>query len=165
MGRLVVAHTAAAQNPSCSTINAINAFHGSDDIGNAVCAAIMGIGGRHAPVVEIYDTIVSDNPAELVSSIIATGGKVPGFGNSFETEPGELWVAVRNQLAVVSPMVAERVMLLTEAVHFHGLKIFPNPGCYTAACAIALGMPRVVAPLLFIESRLWAWAEICTRTK
>lgn len=112
----------------------------------------MTLGDLHAPVTQCYEFLVSDT--------YPPDGKVPGWGNSFiKGRPDPAWEVVDVILCASFPSIYARIKAITQWLHDKGKPIYPNPGCYTAACAIGIGMPSRIASYLFIASRLEKWTE------
>jgi citrate synthase len=152
------AHTKSAQRDSLSTMAVKLSMAGSDDFTKALPAALMTLGGAHAPVREIYEF--------LLRGLDFLPYPVPGWHTSFAKadHPGSMdpdWKAVDVHLRMMNHPLMEKVDTVTKRLHSMGKLIFPNPGCYTAAAAITLGIPPNMASYLFIIGRLDAWARMC----
>jgi citrate synthase len=168
MWALARAHQASAFRENASTVAVANAAHASLDVGKAIAAGIMTLGGRHAPLEQTIQLL--SVPASLLEDqvirILADGEKVPGWGGSFQKDkPDPLWDAVASRLAAQVPDkgVVEKISLVTRLLHAQGIIIHPNPSAYTAAASILLDLPPKLAVYLFIAARLPAWAEIALR--
>ncbi len=152
---LFKAHALSAQRENASSYAVLNAYSGSGDYAQAIAAALMTLGGNHAPLAETHDFLSWQYPERFL------GGVIPGWGNSFvKGEEDEIWDEVKAILVENWPIIAHKLQAVTDALHARGKIIFPNPSAYTAACALALGCPREVLPFLFIASRLPAWSTI-----
>lgn len=148
------------QNPSAVAITC--AAQGSQDLYKSVAAGLMTFGGPHGPIPETYDILISKEfPSEIVSRYVTLHKKVPGWGMSFVRDRIDpIWMPVSEALQRDWPDVHARIDQFTEALHAHGKMVYPNPSAFTAAAAIAVKMPRSLSPLLLIEGRVEAWAEL-----
>lgn len=154
------AHAIAAQRNNASTASLLNAAHGSGDYTKAIAAALMTLGGRHAPIEATMRVLTAAEPEKYVADLLGQGRMVPGWGNSFvKGKPDPDWTEVAHLLARGCPKLLGVIGLVTRTLHEAepAKKVFPNPSCYTAAVALALDIPGVIAPWLFISSRLEAW--------
>lgn len=153
---LYTAHQKSTFRNNISTNVAINSAVGSGGYCNGIAAAILTLGGVHAPLLQ---------GIEFLNGIVETplkslpGGKVPGWGNSFikgEKDPD--WLEVDAKIKELHPQLYSRIEGVTNMLHKAGKEIYPNPGCYTAATAIILRMPAPIAPFLFVSARLEPWS-------
>jgi citrate synthase len=155
---LMQAHHNSVFRPNASTNVVQVAAAGSGDLSKALSAAISTIGGLHAPLYQTALFLLQEKPEEMVEKILAAEAKVPGWGNSFvRGEKDPLWAEVEQVLAVVSPSLVEKLEKVTEALHKHGKKLYPNPSAYSAAAGIALGLRPALLPFVFISGRLAGW--------
>lgn len=138
---------------------------GSGDYVKSICAALMTIGGKHAPLAQTYDLLTVHDPAGYASKLLDTGKRVPGWGNSFVRGTHDpIWASVASYLQGNEPGLLARINSVTEVLHARGKLVFPNPSCYTAAAGIVLQIPRDVLAFLFIQGRLPEWtAEFVRR--
>jgi citrate synthase len=161
LGLLRKAHRESSFRPNPSSVAVANAVHGSGDIGKAIAAAILTVGGRHAPLEQTYYFLEHEYIAGQVRSLLEANQKVPGWGGSFQKDGVDpLWVGVYDFLREWYPQIATKLDLVTIELHKQGKIIYPNPSAFTAAVAIALQVPAKLAVYLFISARLDAWAEI-----
>jgi citrate synthase len=110
----------------------------------------------HGPIEEAY-ALISNPGMDRV-------GLLPGWGNSFikgQIDPE--FLRVDQTIEATAPRIHSRLREVTDQLHSRGKRIFPNPGAYTAAVALILGMPSHVAPMLFVQARLEAWTELFHR--
>jgi len=158
---LFAAHTKAACRENCSTVAVLNSWTGAGSYTAAIASALLTLGGAHAPVAEIMRFLGQKDPEDRALFRLATGDKVPGWGSDFvKGKPDPDWAEVDAALEKVAPGLNESIRAVTTVLHEHGKVIFPNPGAYTAATALALGIPESVAPWLFVQGRLGAWTKI-----
>lgn len=154
---VMAAHDASARRDNISTIALCQAAAGSGSLTSALAAALCSIGGVHAPIAECLWMLKFG----VVEDFISRGLKVPGFGNSFiKGAPDKDWSDVDRILKHRYQSVHKRICDITSELHRAGKLIFPNPGCYTAATAIALKLPDEIAPWLFVSGRINAWTEM-----
>lgn len=155
------AHDASTQRRNVSSDAVAFASIGSGDYTKAISAALACIGGLHAPVIQAMALLDSPMSYLIARQIVADGKKVPGFGNSFYRGiPDELWIGVSEALRLNAPDLHDKIERITTELHSLGKKIYPNPGCFTAATAIVLGIPAPVAPWIFVAGRLTGWTKI-----
>lgn len=147
---LRVANYNAAMRPNPSSQAVAMCAQSGVTFAQAVASACSTLGGHHAPIEKIYDT--------LEQLPILPQGRIPGWGSSFEKgRPDPLYDLVDGILAEANEELHKDISDVTSSLCG---KAFPNPGCYTAAVAITLGMPRSIAAYLFLSPRLDAWATI-----
>lgn len=168
MWAVASAHHASAFRENPSSIAVIVAADASLDLGKAIAAGIMTLGGRHAPLEQTIEllSLPASRLEEKVLRILADNQKVPGWGGSFQKDkPDPLWEVVAARLAAQVPDqgLAEKMDLITRLLHSSGFNIHPNPSAYTAAAAILLKMPPKLAVYFLIAARLPAWAELALR--
>jgi citrate synthase len=119
------------------------------------------MGGAHAPIDATARLLSADDPSAAARSILASGGRVPGWGNSFvRGEPDPAWKRAEDALRSVSPEMGDRLDRVTETMASAGTSLYPNPSAYTAAAGLVLGIPRHLIGWLFVQGRLAAWAQI-----
>lgn len=137
---------------NASTVAFQIAAGATGSLSKGITAGLSTIGGKHAPIEDIYNFLQSNEP-EL--------GIVPGWGSSFcKGAPDPAFDEVQYRLRGVDNFLVEKIELITEWLDGRGKKIFPNPGCWTAAVAIAIDMPANIAPVLFILPRIEAWTML-----
>jgi citrate synthase len=151
------AHDASARRDNISTVNLKNAAIGSGRYTNALVAALSSIGGPHGPVLEAMGFIDGGR----VDEYLDFGFKIPGWGNSFvKGQPDPIWSDVDSLLNEHWKAMHSRLEAVTKELHGAGKNVFPNPGGYTAAAALILGLPAEIASWLFVAGRLNAWSEM-----
>lgn len=161
-----VAHQKSAFRNNASSMAVVNASVASGDLSKAIVAGIMHLGEKHAPLEQTYRFLCLEHPEKNVNWALEVKENVPGWGNSFvKGDYDPLWVGVHEILHKNFPEIAWKLNRVTEELHSHGKKIFPNPSAYTAAAAIVLGLPPKVAVYLFIRARLDAWAHLATNAQ
>ncbi len=147
---LFKAHEESSFRNNVSSVVLQQVAGGSGSYTNGIAAAILSLGGVHAPLEDIHEV--------LTDEVLPTAGIVPGWGNSFiKGVPDSAWAEVGAQISVMAPNLALRITSITDALYARGKLVFPNPGCYTAAVAIILGIPKQIAAYLFISARLSPW--------
>lgn len=161
---LLSAHYRSAFRSNSSSLVVAQAAAASGDLAKAIAAGILATGGRHAPLEETYEFLSLDDPASLVPGMLGANKKVPGWGGTFQKdEPDPIWKEVSFALAATCPVINAKIEAVTSELHEEGKQIYPNPSAYTAATAIALGLPAKLVPFLFIEARLSAWTQIAAK--
>ena len=139
---------------------------GSGDYLKSICAALMTLGGVHAPLLATYDLLSSLHIVEDVEMMMSEGKRVPGWGNAFvKGSQDPIWQPVHNLLCDINPELVNQIDAVTSYLHRLGKKIFPNPSCYTAATAILIEMPRDITPSLLLNGRLPAWTDEFVRIR
>jgi citrate synthase len=159
---VLAAHGATVARPEglpCSTVMVLNAWHGSRNYAQAIAAGLMSLGEVHGPVPAAYGFLKLR--AETRAARIASGKPIPGWGNDFvKGAPDPAWDAVEGLLVEGWPALATVLAETTEALQAAGKRIWPNAAGYTAAAAIAVGLPRAVCPWLFVAGRLANWSAL-----
>jgi len=161
LGLLFQAHYQSVFRPNVSTEAVKGAALGSGDYTKSIAAALMTLGSLHAPVVQAVSLLSTDFPARIAHSILDAGQKIPGWGSSFHRgEIDPIWKPLEAWLAVNHAEMSAKLETVSLILEGRGKKIRPNPGAYTAATAIILGMPAKLAPWLFVQGRLAGWSEL-----
>lgn len=152
LGALYHAHAQCVFRDNCSTMALQQAAFGSRDIVKSYIAALSTIGESHGPIIEAYKVLTGER---------TNGDRVAGFGNSFiKGEPDAAFAKVHELLKDQAPHLVDRIEKIQENLLLSGKNLFPNPACYTAAVALALGMPAIVAPSLFVQARIEPWTVL-----
>ena len=160
---LFTAHMTVAMRGNAAAICFDLSSQASGSLVNGVISALASFGVHHGPVCETYDILTSADKEGDVARIVGSGGKVPGWGNSFaKGKPDEAFLPVEELLRTEFPEVWSNVETIQKLIN---KPILPNPSCYTAASAMALGMPRDVCPVLLILPRIFAWSDYYCSTK
>lgn len=158
LAALFEAHHKVCFRDNISSATIVNAMTGSGSYVQAVAAAILTLGGLHAPIVQTMRLLELYDPASEASAMLKRGQLVPGWGGSFQKDgPDPVWQPVEALLPV--PM-RQKLDSVTQALHAAGKRIYPNPSAYTAATAILLDIPEQLATSLLIRGRLSGWTEI-----
>ena len=153
------AHAASALRGNLSHQALALAAQGSGDYTKAIAAALMTLGGLHAPLLQTYDFLTGD-PAHEVELLLATQQRVPGWGNAFvRGMPDPIWHELDGLIREQAPEWGLTLDAVTEQLHALGKRIYPNPSCYTVVAGILLGVPKVALPYLFLNGRLSAWTN------
>lgn len=156
---LMRAHHMSAQRANISSATVVNTAVGSGNYANALAAAILTIGGKHAPLEASMRLLDSAEPLYEAESMIDCGERIPGWGNSFvKGAKDEIWLEVDEMLEATQ--YAEIIGDITSVLHSKKKLIYPNPSIYTAACALQLQAPACIAPYFFIYGRLVAWSHL-----
>ncbi|HET9396034.1 MAG TPA: hypothetical protein VFO36_08255, partial [Nitrospiraceae bacterium] len=87
------AHAKSVLRDNISSNVVLNVAMGSGQMTNAIAAAIMSIGGVHAPLAATISALTTDASTEAWQAAIADGMRVPGWGNSF-CKVDALWTDV-----------------------------------------------------------------------
>lgn len=162
---LFKAHHESAFRENPSTVSAVNGAMGSGALTGAIIGALSTLGGKHAPIIDVMSLLWSDatiHPlCKYVESHVKTGTKLPGWGGSFQGKSEDpIWQPVAKLIAEQAPHLAKEMDDVTKEFHRLGKIIYPNPSAYTACVALIVGMPRELAPFLFIAGRLCGWTQI-----
>lgn len=159
--RLYEAHAKCVWRDNCSTMALQQAGGGSRSLPNALIAALASMGELHGPVEAAYDVLAEPVPVSSGASQIKHMYRVAGWGNSFiRGRIDDAFLAVDQTIEAHFPCTHGKLKDITALLHSKGKQVFPNPGAYTAATALILGMPRHLAPMLFIQARTEAWSEL-----
>ena len=158
---LAEAHEASTGRDNLSSHAVALAAAGSGSYTCAISAALLTLGGPHGPIAQTHGLLASAMPGVHASAMLRSRQRVPGWGNGFvKGRPDPLWRGVDAHLALYFPAIHATIHTVTQTLHAAGIPIFPNPACYTAAAAIATGLPGPLAAYLFVSSRLPAWSKI-----
>lgn len=158
---LDAAHDASARRQNMSSVAVVNAAKGSGSYTCSIAAAMMTLGGTHGPLEATQRFLESNLAADHSDEILRSGRRVPGWGNGFiKGAEDPAWLPVREALRDLRPDLVEKIDAVTARLHACGKDIYPNPSAYTAACAIALGIPSRVCAFLFVSARLRAWTDL-----
>lgn len=162
-----------AGNISSST--AMIVYDGSRNPIQALSAAILSIGGKHAPVTQCRNLIAAwdrDNNSvrNELTAIIQSGNKVPGLGNSFfkdSIDPSfqavyECYVQHAGKDNPIDRIVGACNYVLSE-VKGKEVKLYPNAALITAAVSQYLNMPIFYEISIFIEARMPVWLNMMSR--
>lgn len=163
---LYVAHSACVFRPNCSTTACQQAAGGSRSLPQSIIAALACLGEMHGPIEAAYDYIRPQREGFTLAMLGGDkNGKIPGWGNSFvKGRIDDAFLPVDQTLEANFPRNHSRIREITGLLHANGKHVFPNPACYTAAVALILGMPKHLAPMLFIQARLEAWCSVFHHT-
>jgi hypothetical protein len=154
----LTAHAQSVNRANISSIVIKEAARGSGDYTKALGAGLLTMGWIHAPLMATWGVL---NGKVMVKEVLDAGGKVPGWGSSFENSE---WHPVIDLLRSEFPVVWGVIENVTMQINAAGKPVDPNPSCYTAAVGIALGMPPIVLPWLFIQGRLASWTMLFMNT-
>lgn len=154
MRLVVAAHQQSAVNNACvSSCAAVNGMAGSGDFSKACAGALLSIGGKHAPLQQVREMIVSN-------SGLRPSDKIPGFGNSFFPDGDPAWELVEKH-------VRDKFPDLSSFVNYWQTKvpagIRPNAAMWTALACEAAGIPEGYESLIFLLARAPAWAALCMK--
>lgn len=160
---LYKAHSDCVFRSNCSTLALQQAAGGSRSLTQSLIAALACLGEMHGPIEEAYDLLNWTGEHDIPT--IYGKEKFPGWGNSFvKGHIDDAFLLVDQILEANFPRMHSRLREITDALHARGKKVFPNPAAYTAATALLLGMPRHLAPMLFVQGRLEAWSAVFNST-
>jgi len=164
MAALYGAHGQCVFRPNCSTTACSQAAGGSRSLSQSIIAALACLGEMHGPIEEAY-AFLQSGVGLPIEFRLGTTQKVPGWGNSFvKSRIDDAFLPVDQCLEAHFPRTHSRIREITDALHQRGKHIYPNPACYTASTALILGMPKHLAPLLFIQARIEPWASVFHHT-
>lgn len=153
------AHAGCVHRDNISTAVVRNVAAGSLNYTNAVAAALMSIGGTHAPLQPTIAFLSEDR--DVIMRAIELGQTIPGWGSSFEKEGIDpIWKPVDEAIKQGFPEMGQRIEEITLEMHNHGKEIYPNAACFTAATAILVELPAPIAGWLFVQGRISEWAKI-----
>jgi citrate synthase len=157
LNALYDSHQECTYRKNCSTQALTASATGSQCLTQSIAAALMTIGKVHGPVEETYNFLQRG-----VSNDTLLPPRVPGFGNGFiKGKPDPGLKSVHDFLTEHYPnYVVLLSQIQTRLVAERGKTLFPNPAAYTAIVALIVGMPAHLSPLLFMRSRLEAWAHL-----
>lgn len=138
------------------------AASGSGNFYQAIAMATLTLGGQHAPLLDVYAMLDSENPALEARKRLVAGKRVPGWGNAFHKDCIDpAWDGVVSMLE--KQPVWERVTAIQEVLDSYNKKLFPNPGCLSACIAITVGLPKHLAPWVGVMGRMTGWAQLFAR--
>lgn len=154
------AHVTSVHRDNISTAVVRNVAAGSFNFTNAVAAALLSVGGQHAPLIGAWEALLS--PVENLKQHIELGGIVPGWGSSFQKEGIDpVWQSLSDHIATqFHEQIGRKIEEVTLALHEQGKQIYPNIACLTAATGIILKMPPQLVGWFFIQGRLAEWGKV-----
>lgn len=157
------AHAQSVHRDNISTVTLKNAAIGSMNYTTSLCAALSTLGGTHAPILQSVMALIE--PMENIKRVIEMGGKIPGWGSSFEKEGIDpIWAPLADLLAKEFPEMHGKIEEITQELQRHGKMLWPNPSIHTAATGIVLRIPGPIIPWLFVHGRLLSWTAIFYNT-
>lgn len=160
MDAVLKAHHESALRGNCSHHALGLAAFGSGDYFKAMAAALLTLGGLHAPLFATYDLLSAPDALERVKRALAEHRRVPGWGNHFAKDAIDpVWADCGMLLELGWPQLARTIQDITDTLHVAGKRIYPNPSCYTAAAALALEIPRNEIGAILVRGRLAAWTS------
>ncbi len=152
--------TAAFVNANTSTVAAVNSYFGSQSISQAICSAILATGKVHGPVTDARMLLDSPHPALYATTLLESGLKVPGFGNSFfKDRQDPAWLPVEFAVRYEFDSAHEKINVVSEVLRNHGKASIPNAAMWTAVAASECGFPVGTEPSIFIVSRIGSWVS------
>lgn len=159
----LAAHHRSALRANVSTVALQNAALGSNNYVQSIVAALVTLGGAHAPILNTirFLRLPERERKESVEQHVVNGWRVPGWGNSFvQGRPDPIWERVQQLLEKTWPDIWEAISKTTEWLHKLNKQVWPNPSAYTAAAAMALNIPEHLAEYLFVVGRISAWTAL-----
>jgi hypothetical protein len=162
--KIIEMHYKCAQreNASTSIIKAMAQL--SKPFNDAVAAALLSMGGKHAPVREAQICFTSWRMARDMKDEMAFPPVVPGFGSAwFKKQRDPDVETFLNELFNHKDFqhLADDLDVYTNLVRkFTGKDIYPNAAMATSVANIALKRPPELAVGLVIQGRISAWEEI-----
>ena len=172
--KLSDAHARAAfeNKGNVSTTAALIAYDGSRSIAQSIAAAILTIGGKHAPVIICRNLVAgweahNDQARMQLEGMIRSGSLIPGLGNSFfkdSIDPSfqdvyDSYVKLAGPDNAIDRIVSASNHILSE-LKGKEVKLYPNAALITAAIAHHLNMPPFYEIQIFIESRMPVWLRM-----
>jgi len=124
-----------------------------------VGSALLTLGGFHAPIPQTYQFLVSEGDIKSsIEEILDSGGRVPGWGSSFERGHPDPVFETLDRMLVPYPLHS-RIQYVTGFFSGSGHSIFPNASCYTSAVCIVRGLTATFGQYLFLNGRINAWTS------
>jgi citrate synthase len=158
---LMRAHHQSCFRDNASSAAVANAAAGSGDLAKAIAAGLMSLGAKHAPLEATVRFLSLDHPEEAVSTYLAKGQRVPGWGGTFQKDRLDpIWIPVEEVLRAGWSEFAAKLDDVTSALHYHDKHVFPNPSAYTACAALIMGITPKMAVAIFIRGRISGWCEV-----
>lgn len=158
---LTDAHAKCCERQNVSSATLIHALHGSQFVPQAIAAAILTFGDRHAPVHKIIQLLAAEKFEEIVKTNIEAGAMIPGWGSEFvKGEPDPIFTELDRYLEAnatkTHSVIHEITRIIREA---KDVDLYPNAGAYTAAVGLELGYSPGDIHFLLLECRLPAWRK------
>ena len=160
LGSLFEAHAQCVSRNNISSYVLKAVAVGSSRYENSIAAALLSIGGVHAPLQNAFRLINDPHAVDLARVMVVQGERVPGWGNSFVKGPDAVWEDTRFRLQQLNPTLLQRIIEVSDVLNHYGKMIHPNAAAYSAAVAITLEIPVHITPWLFIRGRLDAWTKL-----
>lgn len=163
-------HQQACQRDNSSTLILESAFESNaSDLIKAITAALMTIGGKHAPIKYTYMLfkklpliLADENHEENLKEMLDQYEIIPGFGNSFHKDTPDPMLAELDMLLVKSFPEWDTIIKAVQVYlsKHRGLKLYPNLATYTAIYAILNSKGISFCEKILIESRIPVWINI-----
>lgn len=152
---LMDSHRSAAQNnPNASKTAAVQAWHGSGNYVQGVCAGLLTTGAKHAPL-RAARAVFRSTPLQI--EVRANRGEiVPGFGNSFYKDMIDpSFQPVMDELMKFPG--GRKVTELRDAMWRAKRQVWPNAALLTAAVCDTIKCPDGIEEFFFLTARLPVW--------
>jgi citrate synthase len=155
----LMAHGQCTHRDNISTVILRNAAEGSMNYEKSIAAAVLSIGGVHAPLPQTMEIL--SMPLPHIVSMIENGMFLPGWGSSFEKSGIDpIWQPVHEHIDRYFHDRYVKIGDITDLLHARDKMIYPNAACLTAATALILEIPAAISPWLFVHGRLVEWTRI-----
>jgi len=112
----------------------------------------MSFGRVHGPIGATVEVL--EGGLLHAQTIQTMGKKVPGWGCGFEEDEGFY--------SVMRSRIPNKIIKIIDRIS-GTLPVRPNIACYTAAYAVAKGIPTELADHLVIKFRLKTWMDILAK--
>lgn len=160
---LIAAHVAACHRDNSSTLILKSAFDSNGgDLIKSVTAALMSIGGLHAPIKQTYVMLRKILEGKQECDVICFYELVPGFGSSFIKEDNDPLLESLRQEFIDNHLryynIGCRITSHLKQKTKHTL--YPNLAFYTACVAHIEGHGVQFCERILIEARVPEWINI-----
>ena len=160
-GLLMDAHAKCCERSNVSSITLVQSYHGCGFTPQAIAAALLTFGDRHAPVHQVIRLLQTDNFEEIVIGNLKAGNKIPGWGSDFiKGEPDPIFAELDRFMEANATDIHRRIHEISQVIWDEKEQdLHPNAAAYTAAVGLKLGYSSLDIHFLLIECRLPIWRK------
>lgn len=161
---LIEAHRKAALRDSSSTVILKAAFDSNGgDLIKSITAAMMTLGGLHAPIKHVYSMLNKMNSPNGDYFCYKKLDPIPGFGSSFVSTKDPILEDLNDHIFASNKY--SRIHEYKRKIESHlfetkNKSIYPNIAFYTAAYALVEEKSILFCESILLEARMPVWIEI-----
>lgn len=157
ISELLAVHNQLAKRDNLSTTVIVNMALAEKDFASSVAAALLTLGGLHAPLTKAY-IVLKGGPKINIKRSLKENLLIPGWGSGFvKGSPDPMFEKIDAMLLDASPVLHKRIQSITTLFHDAGKQLYPNAACYTAAFCIFSDYPIHAAAAWLLKGRIDSW--------